>query len=80
MSIFIFGYGLSEKNLPSFTSSEGNFLGFFFQEFFTLCSIFHSKNCKFTPLCIHIFDSILFFDTFSSVKSITFSTNLCSQS
>jgi hypothetical protein len=35
MSIFNFGYGLSEKNLPSFTTREGKFLDPFFQEFFT---------------------------------------------
>jgi hypothetical protein len=38
MSIFNFGYGLSEKNLPSFTTREGNFFRLFFQEFLTLCS------------------------------------------
>jgi hypothetical protein len=38
MSIFNFGYGLSEKNLPFFTTREGNFSGPFFQDFFTLCS------------------------------------------
>jgi hypothetical protein len=43
MSNFIFGYGLSEKNLPSFTSREGKNYDPFFQDFLTLCSEIATK-------------------------------------